>query len=943
MPRSPFFARSAAALLALLTGVVFGQTATTPVPKKPPAAKKSSPAPVPSAKPSSVPNLAFEKYTLPNGLQVILHVDRKLPVVHVNQWFHVGSKNEKPGRTGFAHLFEHEMFEGSKNAPQKYFSYAEQAGANLFEGGVNGTTNNDRTNYFITVPSGSLEFVLWLESDRLATLGEHLTQKNLDEQRAVVKNERRQGLENQPYGRAFSLINENLFPAGHPYSWPVIGSHEDLSAASLEDVQEFFRKYYTPNNLSLVIAGDFDPAEARRLVEKYFGNIPAGPPLDRPERWISSLSGEKVVEASDRVPQERVYLVWPSPPFYAPDDAELDLTSVILTDGLASRLQKALVYDRQLCTDVNAFQNSMEIASFYAIVATARPGASLPEIEQIVTSEVKRLARSGPTPAELSRAQTKWEFQFVSGLERIGGFGGKADLLNSYNTYLGDPGKFEFDQARYRNATVESVRAAVAHWLDTGNLLVVRFHPEKSGRASETALDRSQKPALGADRPFRAPEVQSARLANGLQLFVVERHELPRVAVAVAALAGSVGDPPGRDGTTSLTLQTMPLGTSSRGALEIETALGNLGTSFVTDMHRESARIGFGILRRNLEPGLALLADVVLHATFPTAEVEREEKRRLDMLAQQADSANEVSRRVGPMLSFGREHPYGRAVDGLPETVRPITRDDLVAFYRARWKPGGAALVFVGDVTLDDARRLADASFGAWSGGAPESVAIPAASPSPARIVYVVDRQDAAQTVIRQLLPAPKRQSPDFAALTLADAVWGGSASSRLDMNLREDKGYSYGVFSSLTLFREGGEWIALGGVQTNKTKESVAEFDKELKAIGGGRPITPEEFEFQKARILRGYAQGFETESQVAQQVMDLWALGLPMSELQGEYDEIAKTTPDQARAATTTWAKPDAARLLLVGDWAKIGPGLKELGVEVVMLDDEGKPKGR
>jgi zinc protease len=939
MPRRSVSLLFTVILHTLLAGVAFGQTGTTPVPKKAPTTKTAPAAPSP--KPSSVPNLVFEKFTLPNGLQVILHVDRKLPVVHVNQWFHVGSKNEKPGRTGFAHLFEHEMFEGSTNAPGKYWSYAEQAGANLYTGGVNGTTNNDRTNYFITVPSASLEFVLWLESDRLATLGEHLTQQNLDAQRAVVKNERRQGLENQPYGRAFSLINENVFPAGHPYSWPVIGSQEDLSAASLEDVQEFFRKYYTPNNLSLVIAGDFDPAEAKRLVEKYYGNIPAGPPLDRPERWVPSLSGEKVVEASDRVPQERVYLVWPSPPFYAPQDAELDLSSTILADGLASRLQKALVYDRQLCTDVTAFQNSMEIGSFYAIIATARPGAPLMEIERIIRVEINRLAQSGPTQAELTRAQTKWEFQFVSGLERIGGFGGKADLLNSYNTYLGDPGKLDFDQARYRNATVESVRTAVARWLDTGNLLILRFHPEKSGRAAETALDRSKKPSLGADRPFRAPEIQNARLSNGLQLFVVERHELPRVSVAVAALAGSVADPPGRDGTASLTLQTMPLGTTSRGALEIETALGNLGTSFVTDVHPESGRIGFGILRKNLEPGLALLADVVQHATFPAAEVDREEKRRLDDLAQQADDGTQVSRRIGPMLSFGREHPYGRAVDGLPDTVRSITRDDLVAFYRARWKPGGAALVFVGDVTLEEARRLAEAAFGTWSGGAPEPVAIPAPAPSAARIVYVVDRQDAAQTVIRQLLPAPKRQSPDFAALTLADAVWGGGASGRLDLNLREDKGYSYGVFSNLTLRREGGAWLAAGGVQTNKTKESVAEFDKELKAIGGGKPITPEEFDFQKARILRGYAQEFETESQVATQVLDLWTLGLPVSELQGQYDEIAKTTLEEARAAAVKWAKPDTARLLLVGDWTKVGPGVKELGVEVVMLDDEGRPK--
>ena len=324
--------------------------------KKTAAPKKPAATPAPAA----IPKIDFEKYTLGNGLQVILHVDRKLPIVNVNQWFHVGSKNEKPGRTGFAHLFEHMMFQGSKNTGD-YFVTAEQAGANLQEGGVNGTTNNDRTNYFATVPSGNLERILWLESDRLATLADALTKEKLDNQRDVVKNERRQGLENTPYGRWYKLTLENLHPASHPYSWTVIGSHEDLTAASQEDVKEFFRTYYTPNNLSLVIAGDFDPAEAKRLVEKYFGPIPAGPPLDRPTLWIPTLTGEKIVEASDRVPQERVYMTWPVPPLFGNGDAELDLVSLILTDGLASRLSKALVYDRQLCSSVSSFNNTAEM------------------------------------------------------------------------------------------------------------------------------------------------------------------------------------------------------------------------------------------------------------------------------------------------------------------------------------------------------------------------------------------------------------------------------------------------------------------------------------------------------------------------------------------------------------------------------------------------------
>ena len=474
-----------------------------------------------------MPRIEFEKYTLPNGIQVILHVDRKLPIVHVNQWYHVGSKNEKPGRTGFAHLFEHMMFQGSGNAKEDYFTYVETLGANLQEGGVNGTTNQDRTNYFATVPSSNLETLLWLESDRLATLTEAMTKEKLDVQRDVVKNERRQGLENTPYGRWFKLVLENMYPAGHPYSWPVIGSHEDLSAASLEDVTDFFKTYYTPNDLSLVIAGDFDPAEAKRLVEKYFGSIPAGPSLDRPTLWIPTLSGEKIIEATDRVPQDRVYMTWPTPPGFSPGDADLDLASLILADGLSSRLNKALVYDRPLCTAVQAFQASSEIASWFAVIATARPGVSLEEIEKVVSEEIARLAKAGPTPAELARAKTKQEFQFVTALEGIGGFGGKSDRLNQYNTYLGDPGKLEWDMARYKNATPEAVRQAVGKYLDTKNRLLVRFRVEKSGRATEVAVDRTKEPPTGVDRPFVAPTVQTAKLPNGMDLFVVQRAELP--------------------------------------------------------------------------------------------------------------------------------------------------------------------------------------------------------------------------------------------------------------------------------------------------------------------------------------------------------------------------------------------------------------------------------
>ena len=907
-----------------------------------PASTLSAQSAAPAASSStSAPRIEFEKYTLPNGLQVILHVDRKLPIVHVNQWFHVGSKNEKPGRTGFAHLFEHMMFQGSGNAKEDYFTYVETLGANLQEGGVNGTTNQDRTNYFATVPSSNLETLLWLESDRLATLTEAMTKEKLDNQRDVVKNERRQGLENTPYGRWFKLVVENLYPAGHPYSWPTIGSHEDLTAASLEDVTDFFKTYYTPNNLSLVIAGDFDPAEAKRLVEKYFGSIPAGPALDRPMLWIPTLAGEKIVEAADRVPQDRVYMVWPTPTGFGPGDGDLDLASLILADGLSSRLNKALVYDRQLCTAVQAFQASSEIASWFAIIATARPGVSLEDIEKVVSHELARLGKTGPTPAELSRAKTKQEFQFVTALEGIGGFGGKADRLNQYNTYLGDPGMLEADMARYKNATTDSVRHAVGKYLDTKNRLLVRFRVEKSGRASEAAIDRSKEPPTGADKAFVAPTVQTAKLPNGMDLFVVERRELPKVGVTFVTRAGAIGDPAGKAGVAHMTATQIDMGTATRKALEIEDALGDLGISLAAAAGRESARVSFETLKRNLDPAMAIVADVVRNAAYPSSEFDREKKRHLDTLSQQEKNANAVGARVRSMLAFGPDHPYGHPAQGLPSSVTAITREDLAGYHAKYWKPGSSALVVSGDVTLAEATALANKYFGSWSGGAAPEVAIPAPAPAAPGKIYVVDRQDAAQTYVTEFLPAPKRQTPDYYTLALADTVFGGGGfGTRLNLNLREEKGYSYGVFSALALYDDAGVWYSAGGVQTNKTRESVVEFDKELKGMTA-RPLTEKEFEDTKARKTRGYAQQFETLGRINEQIADLWASGLPMSELQREYDDTAKATLAETNAAAQKWARPEKASFVLVGDYSKIGPGLAELKLgEVVLIDTEGKP---
>jgi zinc protease len=889
----------------------------------------------------SVPKIEFEKYTLPNGLQVILHVDRKLPIVHVNQWFYVGSANERMGRSGFAHLFEHMMFQGSKNANKDYFTYVEAAGANLLEGGVNGTTNQDRTNYFATVPSGNLENLLWVESDRLATLPDGLTEEKLNNQRDVVKNERRQGLENQPYGRWYKIMNENLYPLGHPYHTDVIGLHEDLTAANMEDVKDFFRTYYTPNNLSLVIAGDFDPEQVKPLIEKYFGTIPPGPALDRPAKSKPRLDGEKVVEVRDRVPQERSYFGWVTPGYFEPGDAELELVATILTDGLSARLNKALLYDRQLASNVAAFQNGQPLSGSFMMWATARPGVDLGQIEQIIDQEIARLAKEGPTAEELNRAKTKWEFNFISGLERIGGFGGKSDLLNQYNTFLGDPGKFEEDLARHRNATAESVRAAVDKYLNTKNRVLIRFRPEKSGPPANVAVDRTKEPPLGGDKPFNAPEVKSAKLENGMEIFVVEKPEIPKVAVQLVTRAGSVADPNAKAGLAAMTNRVMRRGTKTRNAIQIDETLGNLGTGLGGGTGKEAASLSLEVLKRNLDDSLAVMADVAMNPSFPEDEFDRSKKQTLDGLIQAANNPNAVANRVAYMLAFGAGHPYGRPSGGLPKTVEAITRDDLRQFYQTYWKPGSSALIFVGDITLQEAADMARRHFGQWSGGAAPAVNIPAPQPMPAGKVYLIDRQGAAQTVIAHVLKAPERKSADYYALSLANAVYGGGFGTRLNLNLREDKGYSYGVFAFPQHFSRAGTWIASGGVQTDKTKESAVEFMRELKFIAGEKPITEQELSTARLARIRGYAQQFESYSRITGQISDLWTAGLPMTDLQRETEELAKLQLATVNAVAAKYTKPSETALLLVGDLSKIEAGIRELNLgEVVILDVEGNP---
>jgi len=889
-----------------------------------------------------VPKIQFEKFVLDNGLQVILHIDRKLPIAHVNLWFHVGSKNEKIGKTGLAHLFEHMMFQGSKNIPGKYLSEAEKIGANLREGGVNGTTDNDRTNYFITAPSGSLERLLWLESDRLSGLMDALTQAKLDNQRDVVKNERRQAYENVPYGRAHELIFSYLFPARHPYSWPVIGSMDDLTTATMDDVKEFFRTYYTPNNLTLTIAGDFDPSVAKTLVTKYFASIPPGPALARPARLNATLDADRVVEVSDRVKLSRVYLVWPTIPYFDAQEAPLDHAATILADGLSSRLQKSLVYDRQLCTRVQAYHMTLEISGGFVIDAQARPGGSLPEIEKIILAEVHRLATEGPSVDELARAKNKHEFEFIAGLERIGGFGGKADQLARYNTFLGQPDLFQADLDRYDSVTPSLVKETLSRFVDGKPRLTIRFHPEPSTRPAGEPPDRTKAPALLQDRPFSVPQVRTTTLANGLEIFVVENHELPKAAVRLSVRAGSSREDLEKAGLATLTSRVVDKGTKKRTALAIEDELAALGTRLSSSAGTESSALWIDVLKRNLSPAMEILADVVLQPTFPKAETDREKKKLLDELVQIQQDPGRVARRIMPLLAYGPNHPFGHPAQGSEDTVQHLTEADLTAFYKKFFQPANASLVFVGDLTLDEARGLAEKYFGAWTGSAVPPLAVPPPEPAAPGKIYLVDKQDAEQSVVASILPGTNRNSPDYYGLQIVDAIFGGAFGSRLNLNLREAKGYTYGFFSAPVFLSKAGTWYSFGGVQTKFTGETVTEVLKETKGLAGERPIEQKELTDAKANKVRGYSQSFESQSRISGVVADLWLQGRPMSDMSHEPFELERVSIEEANSVAKKYAVPAEVRFLVVGDRSKVEKTLSALGHgDVVLLDTMGRPK--
>ncbi len=925
-----------------------------------------------AAEPASVATLVkavdipYESFTLDNGLRVIVHTDRKAPVVAVSVWYHIGSKDEPKGKTGFAHLFEHLMFNGSENANEDFFKPLEAIGAT----DLNGTTWFDRTNYFETVPTGAIDMALFLESDRMGHLLGAIDQKKLDNQRGVVQNEKRQG-DNEPYGLVEYAQLAALFPEGHPYRHSTIGSMADLDAASLDDVKNWFRAHYGPNNAVLVLAGDIDAATARAKVQKWFGDIPRGPETARPQVDVPTLAAPVEQVMKDRVATTRIYRHWVVPGLNDADVVPLDLGMDVLGGLASSRLDNALVRKEKTAVAVTAQLQPFEKVSFVEITADVKPGVDASLVAKQLDDLVADFIRTGPTADEVKRAATKQVAGEISGLETVGGFSGKAVTLAEGAVYSKDPEKYKKDLAAAAAATPESIRTAVAKWLTKPGFRLVVEPGERSasdmavagGSAREgmspawyrdpkyaddgtapvpavgskptAAVDRSSPPPVEAINDLTFPKVERAKLSNGIQVVFAQRTTVPTIRLSVAFDAGNAADDKAKLGTQGLMLSLLDEGAGKLDSTSIAEAQERLGAQIAASATMDRTSVSMFALKANIAPSLDLLADIIQRPTFAPDEIERLRGQILAGIAAENAQPRGIARRTLPPLLFGAAHPYGIPLSGsgTEEGVKAVSRTDLLAFHDTWIRPDNAKIFVTGDTTLAEITPLLEARFGTWK-------APPAAKGAkvfrmdkmarPARII-LIDRPQSPQSYIMAGQLLPTRGTDDPLALMAGNEVMGGSFLSRLNMNLRENKGWAYGAFSQATMLRETMPFYFVAPVQTDKTGESIAVARADMKAFLTKDGVNPEERERTINGQIRSLPGSFETSSDLLGALLTLDTLGRPddyYEKLPGRYRAM---TAAQMDAAARAAIDPDKLIWVVVGDAAKVEPQLKDLGLPV------------
>jgi predicted Zn-dependent peptidase len=901
--------------------------------------------------------IPYQRFTLPNGLRVIVHTDRKAPIVAVSVWYDVGSKHEPKGKTGFAHLFEHLMFQGSENAPGDFFKPLREVGATDF----NGTTSFDRTIYFETVPRPALDRALFLESDRMGWLTGAITQSLLDEQRGVVQNEKRQG-DNEPYGLLqYPLIEQML--AGTPYGHTTIGSMTDLDAASLADVKNWFTSHYGPNNAVLVLAGDIDVKEARPLVEKYFGGIPAGPKSKLPKVTIPTLTAPVTVIQKDSVAATLIVRAWAVPGLNDPDAVPLDVAADVLGGLASSRLDNALVRDEKLAVQVSADVQSMSQLGIFEVVVVVRPGVDPAVAGKRLDEIMADLIKNGPTADEVQRVATTKVSGRIAGLESVGGFGGKAVALASGELYSRDPEHFRKELLETAAVTPAAVRAAAQKWL-TRPAFTIQIVPGKRDAYEEAKQVAATPPAPGTDEPVKGtrgkipdvteiadlhfPEVQRAHLSNGIELIYANRTATPITQAVISFDAGAVADPDGKLGTQSLTLSLLDEGTTSLDSKGIAIARERLGAAFGSGSSADRTFLTLRTPSANLGGSLDLFADIVQRPAFAPAEVERLRATQLSNIAQEMSSPDGLGGRALPPLLYGPASPYAKlaAGEGDPAAVKALTRADLVAFHHAWIRPDKAKIFVISDRPLAEVQAALEARFGGWKGEGPAGVKAFTAPPVQAspRIV-LIDRPDSPQSLILGGQMTNLVPTDELLPVIVANEVLGGDFLSRINMDLREDKHWSYGSFGGFDRLEHAVPYTINAPVQADKTGAAIKAILADINAFLTDKGVTEEELARSITGDIRGLSGRFETSPAVLQGMQ----LNDRVKRPDNYYDGIAKKygalTAAQLDAAARAALDPKNFVWVVVGDAAKVKPQLDSLGlpVEVVPAQPAGAGGGK
>ncbi|WP_179478516.1 pitrilysin family protein [Rhodanobacter sp. K2T2] len=917
-----------------------------------------------------IPDIAYTRFVLPNGLTVVVHEDHKAPVVAVGIWYHIGSADEPAGKTGFAHLFEHLMFSGSENHKGTYFQPFELAGAT----DQNGTTWFDRTNYFETVPTTALDMALWMESDRMGHLLGAIGQKELDTQRGVVQNEKRQG-ENRPYGRVDENILAKTYPANHPYHHDTIGSMNDLNAASLDDVKQWFKSNYGAANTTLVLAGDITVAQAKQKAAEYFGDIPAGPPVARQQPWITPLAASTRGVQHDHVAQPRITRTWVVPQLGTDAAIQLNLASTVLGGGKTSRLYQRLVYQDKLVDDVSASLSDFALANQFQIQADVKQGVDPARVEAVIAEELKKFLADGPTQDELDRAKVASRANFIRGLEKVGGFSGKAVILAQGQVYRGDPGAYKKDLARTAGASIASVKQAADQWLSKGDyeLTVLPagkdFDPAVEDRAVVGLSDAANRPApllppkqaysVGkslVDRRKGVPEVsqfpalsfpklERGKLKNGIEVILAERHTIPVTQVELLFDSGYAADQGHKLGTASFTSTLMNESTKDLDSVEIAKRRQRLGAMTSVGCGLDTCSASLDTLNDQLQPSLTLFADIVRHPAFNNGDIERVRGQWLAGIAQEKTQPIGLALRTLPPLLYGSQHAYGIPFTGTGSeaAIRSLTAADLGTFQQDWLRPDNVRILVAGDTTLAKIIPQLDAAFGDWK--APES-AVPkknvtavAAQPKPR--VFLINRADAPQSLILAGLLAPSSKAVDDLAIQTANGAFGGTFTSRLNMNLREDKRWAYGAQSLLMDAQGQRPFLFYAPVQTDKTAESAAEVLKEARAVIADKPLTDAEVAKIKDQSIRSLPGSYETTGDVLGAMQGIVLYDRPDDYVQTMKSRLEGISPAAAETAIKEIVKPDAMTWVIVGDLKKIEAPVRALNLgEVQVIDGDGQP---